>query len=677
MKKAVCILLVFCLLFSSVCALADSQMSDGFETALISVKQKVNVPEHLTEFSTYSHENSNEGETNYVFVWETEKGDESIEVSTDEKGRINRYYSYDGNTKSQKKLTSLSKADIISVAEDFLKKIIPETFNDGDTLVPDAESWSANELIFSLNFVRIRDSVKVKNNNVSVRLQVEDDVACVRSANVFYDYDAQFEPTGTEAEDIDQKYREAYPPEMVYLDEYEYDAKDNTKTALIYRFKDSKTGYILASTGEAVTEDELFGYNESNKDMMSGSAMGGTILTDKELEELEKIEGVISESRAKNIIKSLPYVRFESTLRLTGQSVTERDGNYILTLEYSDTKHEKYLSASFDGATGEVRGLYNRMSYEQTKDITDSEKKKAEKATAKFLSAVAGDKLESFVKTNENIYSKTINTRYDRVVNDIRYIGDTLSVSFDAGKSMVINYSIDFEPKRIFASPEGALTPDDAYPLLLAVSPLEREYVSVGGVYKVCFFAKNGAMEIDAFTGEKYAPYFNDNRGEYSYTDIDGHWAQEAINKLAEVQIGFAGDTFRPDEAISQYDLLRLFGAGIRNKYYIGYNEESLYRLLIEQSIIEEEQKNPQGNVTREDAFVFMIRFAELEEVAKLEAIFNVNYDDSDLISEGKRGYPAILTGMGVISGNGGKIRPTENITRAEAVTMLYNYMLK
>ena len=92
--------------------------------------------------------------------------------------------------------------------------------------------------------------------------------------------------------------------------------------------------------------------------------------------------------------------------------------------------------------------------------------------------------------------------------------------------------------------------------------------------------------------------------------------------------------------------------------------------------MITEEEKNPDGYVTREDAFVYMIRIAGLEKVAKLEDIYKVSYTDGHLISEGKLGYAAILSGMRIINGSGGAVRPLDNITRAEAATMIYKYLL-
>ena len=163
----------------------------------------------------------------------------------------------------------------------------------------------------------------------------------------------------------------------------------------------------------------------------------------------------------------------------------------------------------------------------------------------------------------------------------------------------------------------------------------------------------------------------------FKYSDIKGHWAESAINKLAEVQIGFEGKNFTPDEAVKQSDLLKLFAAGTRHKSYLDFDTEELYKILMDEEVILENEKNPDGTVKREDAFVFMIRLQGLEKVAKLNEIFKVTYADQELLTKEKTGYAAILTGLDIICGNGGKLRPKDNITRAEAAVMLYNYMTK
>lgn len=53
-----------------------------------------------------------------------------------------------------------------------------------------------------------------------------------------------------------------------------------------------------------------------------------------------------------------------------------------------------------------------------------------------------------------------------------------------------------------------------------------------------------------------------------------------------------------------------------------------------------------------------------------------MDFADGNLLSKGKIGYCAILSGLGVITGDGGYLRPQSNLTRAEAMAMVYKYLL-
>ena len=293
------------------------------------------------------------------------------------------------------------------------------------------------------------------------------------------------------------------------------------------------------------------------------------------------------------------------------------------------------------------------------------------------MAAFDNSKFEQYKLIGTDVYGKDISSNYNRVVNGVRYINDTIYVRYSTSDKIITSYSIDYETERSFQSPEGAIDAGKAYELLTGLTPLKKIYLKTGGSYKVCFTVSDYIKRIDAFTGEEYNPYGQQTAEQYEYTDIQNHWAREKIEKLAEVQIGLNGDTFRPDEGINQIDTLRLLAAAARGRYYIDYSEEDIYREFIYEGILTEEEKSPERIVKREEAFIYMIRLAGLGDVAKLSDIFKVEYEDGHLVGEGNIGYPAILTGMGVICGNGGKLRPQDNATRAEIAVMVYNYMVK
>lgn len=682
MKKLISTILAVTMILSCITAFADSNVSDEMKDVLIKVKQKIDIPEDYTEFTPYTSQQNNK--TNYSFLWQNKDGNAHIEVSADDEGRILSYYSYDNTLKSDKKLTGWSKGEIIDYAEGFLKKIAPEAFeNENDRLVYDEKTWYVNNLSYQLTFRRLRGGIEVKDNNASINIRIYDDKAYVRNASINFNYGAKFSKSLDVIDDYVTKYKDSFPIELVYMDEYwGYNPKaeaDKDNVVLVYRFKDNEAGYILAESGEIVTEDIIDEiYFESSGAVAEDSINSARkeMLTEQEIKELDIIGGIISKADVEGILKKLPYINFDSTLEFDYYNINKNNEKYYVSLSYKKSDN-RYLSVTADGETGEIFSIYNRVYHQNTNDtkLTEVQKLDANKKLDEFLKAVAGDKLNEFQKQGENTSNYGVSRNYDRIVNGIRYINDSIYAEFDTDTNRITNYRFDYEDKN-FKNAENAVDSTAAYDKMLNISPLKKVYIQTDGVYNLCLTVTDAIM-LDANTCEKYIDGLAEEPAEFKYSDIKGHWAEEMINKLAEIQIGFKGEKFNPDESISQYDLLKLFGAGIRYKSYLTQEQDLLYKDLINEGILTEEEKAPDSEVKRESACVYMIRFCGLDDVAKLSDIYRVEYADGHKISQGKIGYPAILTGMGVICGDGGGLRPQDAITRAEAVVMLYNYMIQ
>lgn len=687
MKKIVSLLMILVLLVSCMGVYADGQSAQSMEKVLLSVKSKINVPAELTEFNPYSGEYN--GKVSYNFNWSDEKHTQNLDVSCDAEGRISNYYYYHDAMRNSQQITELTKADIISFADDFVKTALPETFAKDDILVFDEKTWDVtNNSNYSLTYKRVKNGVEVKDNYVFVTVTVFNQLPCVRRMSVNYNYDAEFEQPEHEFEDCTNAYMTAFPIELIYRDAIAYQPKsaeeDENETVLVYRLKDNEMGYILVSDGKVVTED-LPGDDDLKFSAGAGmesanDSMLKSELTEKELQELEKIEGLVSKEDAEKSLKKLPYVKLDNTLEFSGYNLDVRDGKYFLTVNYNSKQKEgqRSLTAEFDAKTCKLLNLYNRVVYTQeTKELTETQKKSASTAIDKFLKATAPNEYKNCNEYNENIYGTKVTKNFERMVNGVRYIDDGISVQYDVKSGMITNYRLDYDEEKTFADKSNVVSPYMAYKCLLGLAPLKKVYVKTDGIYKQCYTLSRHSVQVDAFTGEEYKEDYGITENEYNYTDISGHWAEEKIKKLAEVQIGLEGDKFYPDSPISQYDLLRLFAAGIRGKSYLNYDEDDFYYAIAYEGILSEEERNPKAQVLREDAFVYMVRYDGLEKVAKLSNIFKVEYADGHLLSQGKIGYPAILTGMNIICGDGGYLRPKDAITRAEAATMLYNFLTR
>lgn len=164
-------------------------------------------------------------------------------------------------------------------------------------------------------------------------------------------------------------------------------------------------------------------------------------------------------------------------------------------------------------------------------------------------------------------------------------------------------------------------------------------------------------------------------------TDIEGHWAADAINALVEAGIvnGNADGTFAPDNAITRAEftkmIVNLFGVKATSTEtgfvdcaadawftpYVAAAKEAGYV-----TGVSETEFAPDALVTREQACAILGRALN----ASTDAA--VTFTDAAEIEEYAIGYVAALAELGLVNGyEDGTFAPAKNITRAEAAKII------
>lgn len=681
MKRFISLALAVLMIIISPSAFANVETSDKMQEVLLSVKSKILVSKELSEFSGNVSEYS--GKISYHFQWTSPDYEKSMSVSCDDMGRITSYHQ---NTfkRSDKQISKISKAELIKFAESFLRKIVPEAFiSESDFLVYDEDSYYAmGSLRYNIGFKRQKDGITVKDNYANVSLCIVEDEIKVLSSDINFDYETEFDEIKTELEDYEAKYKELFPIELIYQDEYKLLAKGNepkTEPKLTYRIKNNDIGYMDSSSGEILeedTEEDLYRKEDSMDATVNMGAAGSGSLTPEEMAELKKVEGLLSIEDIEKKVKNLPYVDFLDELNLENSSLYKDNlGKYYYRLNYSFEKDDvyKYFNIKADAKDGEIINLSNNSGiFGETKELSESQKISAEKKITEFLSKVSKEKFSKMQKEESMGNKSIINENYVRMVSNVKYIDNGVRISFDAKNNVVRNYNLNWTEAN-FESPEKAIKDYDAYEKILEYSPIIQLYIKNDGVYKKVWTLEKRGIAVDAISGEIKN---KETKSEYSYSDISGHWAEDAAIKLSEIQVGIPGGKLEPDKKITQEEFLRLLASAISGRHYAEYNTDELYEMLIHDNFIKEEEKAPESQVKREDAFVFTIRMAGFEKVAKLHSIYKVSFSDEAELTEAKTGYAAILSGLGVISGDGKTLRPKDDLTRAEGVTIAYKYLL-
>lgn len=665
MKKILSITLTILMLLSSFTALAQ----DNIAVSLASVKSKIEVPANLSEFD--SSVSTRKEKTIYRFNWYNSDRSESLSVTATETGIITNYsyYSNDMYNRADKQLSSFTRNDAQLMAENFLKKTIPEAFTDTDIFVYKNISvdFSDNGTSYSVLFNRELEGIEVIGQTATVDILVKGENAVVTNMHTSFDKITYEDIKDGKAyiENKEEVYKAVFPAELMYVKK----KYDDNEFSLVYRLKGGN-GYISAFTGEKIepySDAELYLKNESMSDSAAG--MGGSEFTPQELKELENVKNLVSVEDAVKLIKSESLFNTNKNSKVIASRYNKLDGKYTLevSLQTDENNGERFV---LDAQTKELKSFYSyNYSYDVKTDKKLSEKEisDAEKVIDAVIKKYAGT---VSLKGNEtSAKNEYVSKSYIRLENNVPVDGNSISVTYKDGK--ITSYSKYFEDKT-FVPLEGIIAAEEAYNKILGYHPIKLCYLNTGEEYKLCYTLDlvNGYVEIDAKTGEKTREIQNAFN---FYNDIEKHWCKTAVEKLAQIGISFEGESFEPEKEITQLEMLRLFGAAVKYTSYLTLDAENLYKTLERENIVPKTERADTSPVLREDAFVYLIRFLGYERVAKAEEIFTTKFADQNLISKGKLGYASILSGLKVINGNGGLVKPKDNLTRAEAVVMIYN----
>ena len=192
-------------------------------------------------------------------------------------------------------------------------------------------------------------------------------------------------------------------------------------------------------------------------------------------------------------------------------------------------------------------------------ELTEKETKSAEKKISEFLSLVAKEKLAMTEEEPITCFGGTVSKYFVRIANGVKYVDNGIQISFDAKKNLITSYNLNFTEAEL-ADPKDAISQAEAYEKILEYSPIAPIYIMSGGSYKKAVSLEKRAVIVDAILGEIKN---KEPENEYQYSDIDGHWAKDAAEKLAQIQIGISGGKLEPDRQMTQEEFLRLAASAV------------------------------------------------------------------------------------------------------------------
>lgn len=680
MKKTLSTLLAASMILAS-CTSVFAQNS--MEQSLLLVKERVNIPANFTEFETSTND-YNEKAT-YYFQWSDEKKENHISVQADTQGHILNYYEYSSkwyNDDDRFKIdNNFDITEIERMAETEMKRLVPELFtSENDKLV--MTPYSGNLSIrsrsnYSINFQRQYNGIDVKDNTASISFMNTKDGFKLESAYISWDYDTTFiaAENTLDTQAASKIFAEKFPMKLSYRKDY------HKKYYLEYVADGAH--YIDAQTAQEVVEDnhnDMIAFSSAAKEQMADA--GGNVksaLTPAERAEIEDIESFKKSEELLNIIYAIPELGVTKKL-IDGASLnvsTYKTENEYHTFIYVSDNSEKptdrfQLNIEFNAKTGELINFY-RYNYSD-RDIESDDIKKGQDKAYEFLNRYFADKLAETEKSTEENPSI-----YFRKVNDIVYTDNYISAIWNTEKGYIQSLNCQWD-----ADISGMPAPDNIVSLaaatdaMFAKHPLKLTYIIADGKFRLVYAPSEYYVTINAFDG-KIVDYNGNaitDRPTGIYNDTEGHWISDIAKKLADYGISMEGESLRPDHKITQSEFLRLIYSSVFGYYWNG-DEDQIYSRMIYQKVLSDEEINSTAPITRENAIAYLLRAMGIKEVAEIKGIYICDFTDSDTISADKIGYCAIAKGFGIVNGSDGALLPHNDITRAEALAMIYNYLIR
>ena len=669
MKKLVSFILCMAFCISSL-NIAFAAEDSGVTEALKKVKERIDTTEY-DDFRSSYHKNE-DGKVSYQFNW-SETGEDYKGLCVNlEDGIITSYYKYDYDREGDAGAFSMSAAEAVEIAEAFVKKINPEICETIQA-IPE-KNYSIQSDSYGVNIYRTQNGIPVLGE--AGYIFVSKTTREVTNFYMNYTKGISFKTTdGIISEDEAKKaYKELLPPVLQYRYRRDYQ-KAEISAFLEYAPKDNGLA-INAYDGTVYKRtnggDRFYANSMSEKSEDAGGYGG---FTPAELEEAERIAGLLSEDEAKSIIQNNDIIAMQKGFRQTYSSLN-RDFYNKNEYQYEfgfENGEDDYINAGIDAKNGEILSFYKYDNeYVEPKYDRKAEEQKANAA----FSALAGEKSAEF-HLEENDSDGYIS--YVRTFDGIDVIEDGAYFGFDS-KDNISSYSLNYTKDVEFPSKDGVITPAEAAEKAIdaigfeLVYSVDYENKTAQPVYTIGKIGEMAGYTMNPFTGH-LTNYNGDDLEEaekITYSDIENHYGKAIFSALAEYGIGFDGGELKPDEPITQAEYFTLLNKAFG--YDFDIDIDALYRSIISTGIISKEERADDSVLTRENAAIFMIRKIGAEEYARFDEIFVPPFDD---VTENK-GYIAILKIKGIINGDGsGNFYPQRTVTRGEALIMIYNYFSK
>lgn len=479
-------------------------------------------------------------------------------------------------------------------------------------------------------------------------------------------------------------------------------------------------------------------YSYDSYGMLAGSSEG-VQLSEQEADEVKRMEALQPVDEIEKNLRGMEELGITEAYQLNRYSIYRNAGSqFLLRMDFSrpltkesldrEIPEEKLkvmiaagemgqnVTVTVNAKTGELVSLnaygpYNP--YGARNELSAEKRSELQKVAENFLRKHKAQKFSQMElqepKGQNDPYAEkyafpganqSTGFAYIRLVNAIPFENHGITLNFDAASGKIVNYNEAWDDIE-FMPVEGVIGLEQAYKILFERNGLQLAYImTASGGEKVAagtkataaqeirlaysldrvkpanVDARNGVL-INAYNAEPYQA-----EGSPLTDGLENHYAAEQIKALAAIGVLQGQSDFKPDTPILQKDFLLML-ASVRGNNPVGRATgemkqkelDGFYRMIISEGILDENERNPDHRVTREEAAKYFLKYMGYKKFAEMEGIFNYPFKDKDQLNPKLVGYVTIAHSLGLVPGNEGSFNPRSEVTKAEAAVMIYNYL--
>ncbi|MDR0424153.1 MAG: DUF4901 domain-containing protein [Clostridiales Family XIII bacterium] len=706
MKKIISILLCAALAISAaVPAFAADNNSKELEAAILKAKSLVNIPDGLTEF-TYDvrEDEGSKAQLTFWLSWHDREYRNSVDVSI-RGGYMTSYYANNYMDAEYQGLGTMTREAAAEIAAKFLSANNPALAAKMVLTDQSQSDTSGHNLVYMMYengtpATMVKANIRISSHTGEVTNYNWDSVdfgeALPSTAGVISEAIAKGSYISSGGLTIE--YRSWYDYENRQLNVFPAYSIKGQHYAI-----DARTGKpVQLSDGGVYPMARMAGAGEAAADSVGAEKS----LSPAEMDAVSGMESLLTSSQAQARAATV-FPALQKMKPTSSQLTTKYDDDkaFIWSIEYEDSDGT-YAHTNVDAKSGEViawsyyRGTEDRkgktpISGERGLSIATGMLEKA--APGKFSQTALNEDSSSrkFIPMAGGAEPYAHSYSFDRKVGGYTFVTDSIYVTVDPYTEEITSYRCNWHNNAKFPEIKNPVSPESAFEMFDEYGDFRLAYSGVAGGQEASSTAAVAArvllpvpgistakptpvylwmnsvpFHIDPLTGAKI-----DYRGrEYQenkaipYTDIEGHWAKDTINRLFENGYYVTGGLFEPNGKVTQSGFFSLLTSA-QNRFS---DQDALYKHLILNGVLLESEKAPEAALTRYDAAKFAVRYLNYQDLAAFPEIFVNPYADE--ISDGYKGYVAIAKAISVMKGDtAGNFGGDREMTNAESAVVVFN----